>query len=211
MVRVFVADNHPIVHKGIKAIFRNSSEIDIVGKGLHFRDLIDYLDTEKTCVVLLELSLPGLEDIRVIKSLRDKYPHARFLIYSSYKEEIYAINTLKSGASGYMCKTNSTIDLREAILKVSSGGVFITKELAEHIAFSESGNNPLSVIENLSEREVQVLRFLVSGKKNKEISFALNINPKTVSTYRTRLMKKLKVKNLVEMIRKTEHIDLDYY
>ena len=211
MIRVYVADAHPIIYKGIKAVFRNSTEIDIVGKGLHYRELFDFLNAKKVNVVLLELELPGFEGIHLIQELKEMHPKVRFMIFSNLKEEIYAINSLKAGASGYLCKTNPLIRLREAILKISSGGVYITNELAELIAFKQTGANPISAIEKLSRREIQVLRLLINGRKNTEIALALSISDKTVSTYRTRIMKKLNVSNIIDLARKTQDVDLDLY
>jgi len=211
MIRVFVADAHPIIYKGIKAVFRNSTEIDIVGKGLHYRELYDFLNTKKVNIVLLELVLPGFEGLHLLKELKEIHPKVRFLIFSTLKEEVYAINSLKAGASGYLCKTNPQSRLREAILKISSGGVYITNDLAELIAFNQTGANPLSAIEKLSRREIQVLRLLINGRKNIEIALALSISDKTVSTYRARVMKKLNAKNIIDLARKTQDVDLDLY
>jgi len=211
MIRVFVADAHPIIYKGIKAVFRNSTEIDIVGKGLHYGELYDFLNTKKVNIVLLELELPGFEGLHLLKELKEIHPKVRFLIFSTLKEEVYAINSLKAGASGYLCKTNPQSRLREAILKISSGGVYITNDLAELIAFNQTGANPLSAIEKLSRREIQVLRLLINGRKNIEIALALSISDKTVSTYRARVMKKLNAKNIIDLARKTQDVDLDLY
>ena len=211
MIRVYVADAHPIIYKGIKAVFRNSTEINIVGKGLHYRELFDFLNAKKVNVVLLELELPGFEGVHLIQELKEMHPKVRFMIFSNLKEEIYAINSLKAGASGYLCKTNPLSRLREAILKISSGGVYITNELAELIAFKQTGANPISAIEKLSRREIQVLRLLINGRKNTEIALALGISDKTVSTYRTRIMKKLNVSNIIDLARKTQDVDLDLY
>ena len=211
MIRVFVADAHPIVHKGLKAVFRNSNEIRIVGKGLHYRDLVDYIRSKKVDIVVLEIELPGFEEIRTLRKLKDQYTKVRFLVFTALSEEIYAISALKYGASGFLCKDNPLNKIKDAILKISTGGVFITNELAEHMAFNETGANPRALINQLSEREIQVLRLLVNGKRNKEIAMSLSISDKTVSTYRSRLMKKLKVKNLVEMLNKLQQIDLDMY
>ena len=211
MIRVFVADAHPIVHKGLKAVFRNSNEIRIVGKGLHYRDLVDYLRSKKVDIVVLEIELPGFEEIRTLRKLKDQYTKVRFLVFTALSEEIYAISALKYGASGFLCKDNPLNKIKDAILKISTGGVYITNELAEYMAFNETGANPRALINQLSEREIQVLRLLVNGKRNKEIAMSLSISDKTVSTYRSRLMKKLKVKNLVEMLNKLQHIDLDMY
>lgn len=211
MIRVFIADAHPIIHKGIKAVFRNSTEINIVGKGLHYRELHDFLNAKKASIVILELELPGFEGIHLLNQLKEKHPKVRFLIFSALKEEVYAINTLKSGASGYLCKSNPLSRLREAILKISAGGVYITSELAELIAFDQAGANPLSVFEKLSRREIQVLRLLINGRKNIEIASSLNISDKTVSTYRARIMKKLNAKNVIDLARKTQEVDLDMF
>ena len=211
MIRVFIADAHPIIHKGIKAVFRNSTEINIVGKGLHYRELHDFLNAKKASIVILELELPGFEGIHLINQLKEKHPKVRFLIFSALKEEVYAINTLKAGASGYLCKSNPLSRLREAILKISAGGVYITSELAELIAFDQAGANPLSVFEKLSRREIQVLRLLINGRKNIEIASSLNISDKTVSTYRARIMKKLNAKNVIDLARKTQEVDLDMF
>ena len=211
MIRVFVADAHPIIHKGLKAAFRNSNEISIVGKGLRFLDMLDCLNSKKVDIVILELELPGFEEIRTLRRLKDQYSNVRFLIFTSLSEEIYAISALKYGASGFLCKKSPLKRLKDAILKISTGGVYITNELAEHMAFNEAGVNQSALINRLSEREIQVLRLLLSGNRNKEIAIKLSISDKTVSTYRSRLMKKLKVKNLVEMLNKLQHIDLDMY
>jgi DNA-binding NarL/FixJ family response regulator len=211
MIRVFVADPHPIIHKGLKAVFRNSNEISVVGKGLCYLDMFDYLNSKKVDVVILELELPGFEEIRTLRRLKDQYSNVRFLIFTSLSEEIYAISALKYGASGFLCKKNPLKRLKDAILKISTGGVYITNELAEHMAFNEAGVNQSALINRLSEREIQVLRLLLSGNRNKEIAIKLSISDKTVSTYRSRLMEKLKVKNLVEMLNKFQNIDLDMY
>lgn len=211
MIRVFVADAHPIVHKGLKAVFRNSNEIRIVGKGLRYPDLDDYLGSKNVDIVVLEIELPGFEDIRTLRRLKDQYTNVRFLVFTTLSEEVYAVSALKYGASGFLCKKNPLKRLKDAILKISTGGVYITNELAEHMAFNEAGVNQSALINRLSEREIQVLRLLLSGNRNKEIAIKLSISDKTVSTYRSRLMKKLKVKNLVEMLNKLQHIDLDMY
>ena len=211
MIRVFVADAHPIVHKGLKAVFRNSNEIRIVGKGLHYSDLVDHLGSKNVDIVVLEIELPGFEDIRTLRRLKDQYTNVRFLVFTTLSEEVYAVSALKYGASGFLCKKNPLKRLKDAILKISTGGVYITNELAEHMAFNEAGVNRSAFINRLSEREIQVLRLLLSGNRNKEIAIKLSISDKTVSTYRSRLMKKLKVKNLVEMLNKLQHIDLDMY
>ena len=154
---------------------------------------------------------PGRASIRSLRRLRDQHTTVRFLVFTIRSEEVYAISALKYGAAGFLCKDNPLNKLKDVILKISTGGVYITNELAEHMAFNKTGANPRALINQLSEREIQVLRLLVNGKRNKEIAVSLSISDKTVSTYRSRLMKKLKVKNLVDMLNKLQYIDLDMY
>ena len=132
MIRVYVADAHPIVHKGLKAVFRNSNEIRIVGKGLHYRDLFNYLQSKKVDIVVLEIELPGFEEIRTLRRLKDQYTKVSFLVFTALSEEIYAMSALKYGASGFLCKDNPLNKIKDAILKISTGGVYITNELETH-------------------------------------------------------------------------------
>lgn len=210
MIRVYVADPHPIIHKGIKAIFRNSSEVTIVGKGYHFRDMYDFLNTKKVDLVIFELELPGLRNIHALRKLKDKHPKVRFLIFSTLKAEHYAINSLKFGASGFLSKTSPFKRLKDAVIQLGSEGTVINYA-TESMMFTGSEINPETLFEELSDREAQVLRLLIHGKKNIEIAATLHLSEKTVSTYRTRLMKKLDVNNLVEMISKLQHLNLDMY
>ena len=135
----------------------------------------------------------------------------RVLIFSNQPEEVYAISSLKAGASGYLNKKTNPNAIRHAILKIASGGVFITNELAQTIAFDESTGRPRRMFKKLSMREVEVLKMLSDGKRNKEIALELKLNEKTVSTYRSRIMKKLRVRNLVELVRKAQSIQLDSF
>jgi DNA-binding NarL/FixJ family response regulator len=149
--------------------------------------------------------------LAVLRRIKEEQPGVRVLIFSNQPEEVYAISSLKAGASGYINKKEVLSTLRDAILKIASGGVFITNELAQSIAFDESTGRPRRMFKKLSMREVEVLKMLCDGKRNKDIAFELKINEKTVSTYRSRIMKKLLVRNLVELVRKAQSIHIDSF
>jgi len=206
-----VADSHPIIHKGIKACFKNSTEISINGKALIPDDLFDILDRKMVDIIILELDLQKLDGLAVLRQIKNEHPGVRVLIFSNQPEEVYAISSLKAGASGYLNKKASLAAVRHAILKIASGGVYITNELAQTIAFDESTGRPRRMFKKLSMREVEVLKMLCDGKRNKEIALELKLNEKTVSTYRSRIMKKLRVRNLVELVRKAQSIQIDYF
>ena len=211
MIKVVVADSHPIVHKGIKASFKNSTEISISGKALGADDLFDVLERKTVDIIILELDLYKSDGLAVLRRIKNEHPGTRVLIFSNQPEEVYAISSLKAGASGYLNKKASPTSIRHAILKIASGGVFITNDLAQTIAFDESTGRPRRMFKKLSMREVEVLKMLCDGKRNKEIALELKLNEKTVSTYRSRIMKKLRVRNLVELVRKAQSIHIDSF
>jgi DNA-binding NarL/FixJ family response regulator len=162
-------------------------------------------------VIVLEMDLHKSDGLAVLRRIKEEQPGVRVLIFSNQPEEVYAISSLKAGASGYINKKEVLSTLRDAILKIASGGVFITNELAQSIAFDESTGRPRRMFKKLSMREVEVLKMLCDGKRNKDIAFELKINEKTVSTYRSRIMKKLLVRNLVELVRKAQSIHIDSF
>jgi two-component system invasion response regulator UvrY len=211
MIKIVVADSHPIVHKGIKAYFHDSTEISIVGKALTASELFSCLESKMVDVIVLEMDLYKSDGLAVLRRIKEEQPGVRVLIFSNQPEEVYAISSLKAGASGYINKKEVLSTLRDAILKIASGGVFITNELAQSIAFDESTGRPRRMFKKLSMREVEVLKMLCDGKRNKDIAFELKINEKTVSTYRSRIMKKLLVRNLVELVRKAQSIHIDSF
>ena len=211
MIKVVVADSHPIIHKGIKASFKGSTEISITGKALIPDGLFDILERKIVDIIILELDLQKSDGLAVMRRIKNEHPGVRVLIFSNQPEEVYAISSLKAGASGYLNKKASLAAVRHAILKIASGGVYFTNDLAQTIAFDESTGRPRRMFKKLSMREVEVLKMLCDGKRNKEIALELKLNEKTVSTYRSRIMKKLRVRNLVELVRKAQSIQIDYF
>ena len=159
-------------------------------------------------MVLSEIDLPELNGITALRTLKKEYNDVKVIMFSAHPEEIYAVSTIKAGASGYLTKTVSTQTIKDAIHKVYNGGIYISNELAQRLAFDERGNKPSKLYKKLSMREIEVLKLLSSGRKNKEIAAELDINEKTVSTYKARLMKKLNVTNLVDLINQARHLDL---
>lgn len=124
------------------------------------------------------------------------------------RKDVYAISTLRAGASGYLSKKSALTELSDAITKVAHGGMFITNELAQRLAFDESTNKPRRFFRKLSTREVEVLKLLAQGKRNKFVAEELGLNEKTVSTYKARLMRKLNVDNMVDMLQQAKALEL---
>ena len=208
MIKVLVADHHPIIRTGLKMLFETSPDIQVIGSVTTGKELFDFVGKTNVDVVLSEIDLPELNGITALRTLKKEYSDVKVIMFSTHPEEIYAVSTIKAGASGYLTKTVSTQTIKDAILKVYNGGIYISNNLAQRLAFDERSNKPSRLYKKLSTREVEVLKLLSSGRRNKEIAKELDINEKTVSTYKARLMKKLNVTNLVDLVNQARHLEL---
>lgn len=200
MIRVLVADHQPIVSYGIRMLFENSTDIKIVNTANSAKQLLDFLKKTNTDVVLMSIDLTDVNGITVLRTIKKEFRNVSVIIFSTHPEDIYAISAIKAGASGYLSKSVTTSTIKRAILKVYNGGIHVSKELAQTITFEKNSQGTMNLYKKLSTREIEVLKLISSGKRNIEISRQLNIDEKTVSTYKLRLMKKLKVSNLVDLI-----------
>lgn len=200
MIRVLVADHQPVVSYGIRMLFENSKDIKIVNSVNSAKQLLDYLKKSNTDIVLMTMDLPDINGLTVLRSIKKEFNTVSVIIFSTHPEDIYAVSAIKAGASGYLSKTVTTATIKSAILKVFKGGIYVSKELAESLTFEKNNLGTMNLYKKLSTREVEVLKLISSGKRNIDIANQLNINEKTVSTYKLRLMKKLNVSNLVELI-----------
>ena len=200
MIKLLIADNHPIISKGLELLFSASSSIEIVGSVDDGEAILDFIKSNPVDIILTEVNFPKLNGLTVLRHLKTDYPDNKTIIFSGEPEEVYAVNAIKAGASGYVSKTVNIITISEAIMKVSEGGIYLSNEITQQLAFGTKSNRSGRFYKKLSTREAEVLKLLTVGRKNKEISKELDINEKTVSTYKARLMRKLKVTNLVDLV-----------
>ncbi|MFL0354273.1 response regulator transcription factor [Xanthomarina sp. GH4-25] len=209
MIKLLVVDSHPIIRKGIELLFVTSKDIKVVGGVSNGEAIFDFLKQEKADIVLSEIDLPKLNGITALRRLSKEFPQIKVLIFTSQPEEIYALNTIKAGASGYISKNANIITIKEAIMKVAGGDTYLSNNLSNQLAFGKGVNKSSgSLYKKLSTREIEVLKLISIGKKNKEIAQELEINEKTVSTYKARLMKKLHVENIVDLINRAKLMDI---
>ncbi|EIJ39016.1 response regulator transcription factor [Galbibacter orientalis] len=208
MIKVLVADNHPIVRIGLETALNNNGITEVIGSVSTTTELFNALSTKNPDVILLEMDIPEVNGITALRRLKKDQSDIKVLIYSTQAEDVYALSTLRAGASGYVSKTASLDTLIDAIKRVANGGMFITNELAQRLAFDESTNKPRKLFRKLSTREIEVLKLLASGRRNKQVAEELGLNEKTVSTYKARLMKKLNVDNMVDMLQQAKALEL---
>ena len=201
MKKIVIADHHPITRKGISCLLKKDVNFSIVGKANNGNELYQKLEELNPDILIMEIDMPQISGINALRGIKLKFPELRVLIYSTHPEEIYALRSIKSGAAGYVPKTASSKVFLKALKQIRKGGIFLNEELTSTFTSRNVGEtSAISRYKKLSSREIEVLNLLSSGKRNKDIAAALNINEKTVSTYKTRLLKKLKVDNLADLI-----------
>jgi DNA-binding NarL/FixJ family response regulator len=181
-------------------LFENSTDIKIINTTSTAKQLLEYLKKSNTDIVLMSIDLTDINGITVLRTIKKEFRDVAVIVFSTHPEDIYAISAIKAGASGYLSKSVTTATIKRAILKVYKGGIHVSKELAQTLTFEKNSQGTMNLYKKLSTREVEVLKLISSGKRNNEIAYQLDINEKTVSTYKLRLMKKLNVSNLVELI-----------
>jgi two-component system invasion response regulator UvrY len=199
MIRVFIADDHSIVREGLKQILTDTFDLRVAGEADSGPEALRKIQKNNFDVVVLDLSLPGLSGLDVLKQLKIDKPDLPVLILSIHPEEQYAVRVLKAGASGYLSKETAPEELVGAIRKISSGGRYVSTSLAEKLAFDLGMNTEKALHESLSDREFQVLCMIASGKRGIDIADELHLSEKTVSTYRTRILEKMNMKSNAEL------------
>lgn len=203
MIRVIITDDHPIVRQGIRQILEDDRDqrFGVIDEASDSSDLLEKLLHGVYDVILLDISLPGRSGLDILPDIRKRSPGSRVIMLSMYPEEQYAVRALKTGASGYMTKSSAPEELISAVIKVSNGEKYITAGIAEiitHNFFYGAGEQPQEL---LSARELEVIKLLAAGHKLNGIAELLMLSPKTVSTYRSRILEKLNLKTTAEIIR----------
>lgn len=202
MIRVLVVDDHAVVRRGLIQILSEASDMVTAAEASNGREALQALDQEHFDVVVLDISLPDMDGIEVLKQARSRQPGLAVLILSIHSEKQYALRVLKAGASGYLSKDSSPDELVSAIRKVASGQRYVSLSLAERLVEQVGPNAPEKPAhETLSDREYEVMCLLAAGKTVSEIANQLSLGVTTVSSYRTRILRKLGLKNTAEIIR----------
>ncbi len=201
MIKVLIADDHPIVRQGLRQILSGVSDMRVAGEAVDGHETLAQVRAGGWDVLVLDITMPGRSGFDILKELKHQQPDLPVLVLSIHAEEQFAVRVLKAGASGYLTKENAPTELIKAIRKVVSGGKYISRGLAESLAFGLDADSDRPPHEALSDREFQVMQLMAGGKTLAEIADELSLSAKTVSTYRTRLLEKMNLKTNAEIIR----------
>ena len=200
-IKVLVADDHEIVRQGLKTIISECLDLSIVGEAENGNQALKIVKKTKVDVVLLDFDMPGKNGLDTLIELKALYPKLPVMILSIFPEDHYGTRFLKAGASGYLQKSSATDQLIDAIRKVFNGGKFISSALTDKLVTGLNKDDEQFLHESLTDREFQVFRLLSTGKKLKEIAGELCLSINTISTYRSRILQKMDLKNNADIVR----------
>lgn len=195
-----ISDDHSIVRQGVSLLINElflNPEIYISG---NFKDTLKILNETNVDLLILDINFPDGNSINIIKDIKNIQPEIKILIFTAYNEDIYALRYLNSGASGYINKGCSEEELKQAITSMIISGKYLTQNVKNKILDSYISKSPINPIEQLSNRELEVAKMLIKGYGNLEISDFLNVKKTTVSTFKNRILEKLEIDNLAELI-----------
>ena len=199
MIRVLIADDHAVVRRGVRQILEETSDIQVIGEAASASELWPKVREGRFDAVVLDVNLPGRSGLELLGDIKRERPEAPVLILTVHSEEQYAVRALKAGASGFLTKESAPEKLVDAVRCIAAGRRFITPEVAEKLASSVALGEKGPLHETLSDREFQILKMIASGKTVSQIGRDLALSVKTISTHRTRILKKMNLKTNSEL------------
>ena len=208
-LRVLIVDDHAVVHEGIARILGATGEGWTVGEASGGFQALDWLRQQRADVAIVDLSMPGMSGLELVKRIRAEFGRLPVLVLSMHAEEQYAMRAFKAGANGYITKDGASDELIRAVRKVAAGGAYVSADLAERVVLQLNGGVGVARHAQLSDRELEVLRRLVAGQRPTEIAQALHLSVKTISTHKSRIQEKLNLPTLADLVRYGLEHDLD--
>jgi DNA-binding NarL/FixJ family response regulator len=199
MLRILIADDHAVVRQGLKQILEEQTDMRINGEAANGGEVLDLLAKGSWDVVLMDISMPGRNGLEILKDIHIAMPRLPVLILSMHPESQYALRALRNGAAGYLTKESAPQELVSAVRHVVSGRKYVSTSLAEQLASELEKPSDKPLHEDLSDRELQILCMIASGKTPTTIAEELSLSVKTISTYRTRILRKMKMNNSAEL------------
>jgi len=200
-MKILIADDHPLVRQGLKQLLAAEPDMAVVGEAKNADETLELARSLEWDVLILDYSMPGGNGLVVLKEIKRSYPRRPVLILSMHPEDSIAISVLRAGAAGYINKECASEELTVAIRKAVSGGKYVSTSLAEKLALELEDGTRARPHESLSDREYRVMWMIASGKSITHIAEELFLSPNTISTYRIRILKKLKLEHNADLVR----------
>ncbi len=201
MIKVLIADDHALFRDGLKRIFSETEDIDVVAEAVDGKDILKKTREYDWDIALLDINLPDINGLDILKRILSVNSASRILVLSMYPEEEYAIRAIRSGASGYLTKDSPTDQLINVIRRLAKGGKYVNPELAEKLLFNPVIDSEALTHTTFSDRELHVFKLIVAGESLTAIANKLSLSVKTVSTYRSRILEKMDMKNNAQLVR----------
>ncbi len=199
-IRIMLVDDHGMVRNGIRLMLANDPDLEVAGEAETAQQAVALAQSQPFDVALVDISLPDRSGLDLLKQLIETHPKLAVLIISMYSEEVYAVRALKHGAAGYLTKDSSATTMVAAIRKAAAGGKVVSAATAQKLA-GMIGGSGLAPHEHLSDRELEVMKMIAAGESLVDIAERLHLSPSTVTTYRTRILEKMNLKNNAELTR----------
>ena len=200
-MRILIADDHAVVRRGLKEILASEHDMEVVGEAKNGDEALELVRKLDWDVAVLDFSMPGRSGVELIKEIKRRYPGRPVLVLSMLPEEAHAAQVFKAGGSGYINKESAGEELTAAIRKVANGGKYVSANFAEKLATDLAPDAEKPLHESLSDREYRVMWLLASGKQINHIAAEMFLSPSTISTYRARILKKLKLTDNAALVR----------
>ena len=204
-IRVLVADDHAIIRDGLRVMLGNQLDMEVVGIAANGREAIRLVEEVEPDVVVMDISMPELNGIEAIQQMLPRHPHLNVVVLSIHETKPYVYRTLKAGAKGYLIKETAGLEVLDAVRAVHRGERYLSQRIADLLSDASFRNLEISLeisrLETLSSREREILQLVAEGKTSQQIAESLSISPKTVDTYRSRLMRKIGVEDVAGIVR----------
>lgn len=201
MTKVLIADDHPLFRRGLKDILQAQPDIELVGEADTGHRTLEMARKQRWDALVLDITMPGLGGMEILNTLKKEQPKLPVLILSAHPENQYAVRALRTGAAGYMTKETAPQELIRGLRRILQGGKYVSDTLAEKLAIDVSSPRDKKPHELLSHREYEIMRMIASGKSLGKIASKLALSPRTVSTYRSRILDKMHMKTNTDLIR----------
>lgn len=204
-IRILVADDHAIIREGLSIMLGNQPDMEVVGTAANGREAVRLVDEQEPDVVVMDISMPELNGIEAIRQMLLRHPQIKVVVLSIHGTKPYVYRALKAGAKGYLIKETAGIEVLDAVRAVCRGERYLSQSIADRLTDVSFRNLEASIdfspLETLSPREREILQLVAEGKTSQEIAERLSLSPKTVDTYRSRLMRKIGVEDMAGLVR----------